>query len=159
MILSMNWFRACTKCSPDVSNDAQQLVVCHDSIALVYQIALAWSDLLDKTKSPFGQPLSHCLNVIQCLSKCIHTLREEGKNLDWRCDECQYRFDIHRTCAEFDEGEEAVGQAKARKRRKLLGKSSAASDFKELERYATQLHMKEQCHWCKDATQRIENKS
>ena len=130
-------------------------MVCHDSIALVHQITLAWSDLLDKTKSPFRQPLSHCSNVIQCLSKCIHTLREEGKNLDWECDECHYRFDIHRTCAEFDEAEEAVGRAKSRKRRKLLGKSSAASDFKELERYAIQLHMKEQCHWCKDATRRI----
>ncbi len=153
MILSMNWFRACAQCSPNVNNDAQRLVVCQDSLALVHEIALAWSNLLDKINSPFGQSLRHCSNVIQCLSRCIHTLREEGGNLDLECGECHYRFDVYRTGAEYDEMEVAVGRAK--KRQKLLGKSSAVSDFKELERYATQLHMKEQSKWCEDATRRI----
>ena len=140
-----------------------QLVVCVDSIALVHETASAWSALLDKDKSPFGLSMSHCLNVIRSLSQCMHILNEE-KCLDKRCDECYYRRDIHRTCNltqenghdPNDETDATDGQTKPRKKRKLLGKSTDLSVFKELERYAVQLHMKEQCDWCIDAALRVE---
>ena len=119
----------------------------------MHEIALAWSDLLDETKSPFGLSLSHCLNVLRCLSRCIHIL-EEGKLLSSQCDECYLRHDIIHSENDDDVTDE---QSQPRKKRKLLESSTAGSDFKEFERYAVQLHMKEQCDWCIDAIQRIED--
>ncbi len=98
LILSMNWFRACDVCfpnSPLVSKHARKFVVSLDHVATVHEIAMAWSDLMDETESPFGQSLSHCLNVIRCISRCIHDL-EEGdfirrSNLTTEC--CSFRQD------------------------------------------------------------------
>ncbi len=162
MILSMNWFRACTKCSPETLSKMypDQLVVCVDSIALVHEIASAWCDLLDKNKSPFGLSMSHCLSVIQTLSQCLRILKEGGC-LEKECDTCYYRRDVFHTCDDDTDEETATTdrQTKSRKKRKLIKISTNSSDLKELERYAAQLHMKEQCEWCKDAIRRLEAKN
>ena len=159
MILSMNWFRACTECSSETLSKMypDQLVVCVDSIALVHEIASAWSDLMDKYKSSFGPSMSHCLNLIRCISQCLHVLKER-RCLDKKCDTCYYRRDVFHKCDDEtdEETDTSDRQSKPRKKRKLIKISTDSSDLKELERYAAQLHMKEQCGWCKDAIRRLE---
>lgn len=172
LILSMNWFRACDVCSPDsrfVSEHAQKFVVSLDHVDTVHEIAMEWSDLLDATESPFGQSLSHCLNVIRCISRCIYVL-EEGdfrrRNVhitaccSFRQDEggeVQHKKKNHQNTAKEDtEGTSNGAEEIARpiKKRKMLA-SSIDSNFKELEAFALQLAMKQQCDWCKDAIRRV----
>ena len=162
MILSMNWFRACTKCSSETLSKMypDQLVVCVDSIALVHEIASAWSDLMDKNKSSFGSSMSHCLNVIRCISQCLHILKEGGC-LEKECDTCYYRRDVrHTRDGEMDDETDTTDtQSKPRKKRKLIKISTDSSDLKELESHAAKLHMKEQCEWVKDAIRRLETEN
>ena len=155
LVLAMNWFRACKKCSPKspfVNEHAQEFVVSLDHVAKVHEIAMAWGDLLDETKSPFGPSLRHCLDIFRCISRCIHVL--EGGDFKRRID-CSKCCSFRQDRSEEDTSSSQEEISRPIKKQKLL-ESSIDADFKELEAFAQQLAMKDATNWCKDAIRRLE---
>jgi hypothetical protein len=165
IVLTMNWLRACTKCSPGspfVTKHDTQLLVSVDSVVKLHEIALAWNEIMDGNKCLFGPSLTHCLNVIRCISRCIYVLEEDDHKI---CGECSYREKLTEEHIE-------KGHAKEQKQRKRQSRDvksdktldsqlcgNVESDFEELEKYASQLHMKEISFWCKDAIRRLRNRA
>ena len=158
-ILAMNWLRACKECSPDspfVDEHARKFVVSLDHVRVVHEIAIAWGDLLDESKSPFGPSLNHCLNVMRCISQCIDVL--EGGHFKRRTD-CSHCCAFRQDEDGLEEGTSSGPEDVSRpiKRQKLHG--SSIEHIKELEAFTQQLAMKDATCWCKDAIRRLESSS
>jgi len=167
IILSMNWLQACKSCSPsshDMPVHTNNLIVNVCNTAALHETALAWNDLLDERSDiAYTSLLKYALNVISCISRCVYICK---KNKFHMCKECYLREDAY-DCGssvcnlQKDKASVREERAKLRKRRKSQTTTSEAvtRSFKELEAFASQLHLLDAVKWCKDAAKRLESKS